>query len=277
MKTAARIAGGDRLIAKFKAHPQLIHRTMESVLKQEARALCVEYGSATAPFGFQEAPAEKFRGRVEGDVRRVFASRTSPSAVYQMMKVHAPQLAPAYWHAYKSKKTRSMAAIVRKANLPEGLSPAAHKAARTGKKGRVAGLEAPVSLANEAQLRTYVRKQRQLVGFAKAGWYAAAKGLGGRVRRNLVLESGKRKTEEIFPAYVRALARKFPDAGGARITSRGSKVNVEIFTRVRHSREALSDAAYFSATQRAETQLANALAQSLRALNEKKFGSRIAS
>ena len=274
MRTSARITGAGLFLRKIKAHPDLIHRTTESVLLQEARATCVEYGAWTAPGpGFKDASAEKFRTTVEGEVGRVFATVNAPGKIFEMIKLRDPELAKAYWHAYKAKKPRNMAAILRKANLPKGLDPAAHKSVRTGKNGRVI-ISVPVTVANAAQLRVFVRKQRALVGFAKAGWYCAAKGLGGRVRRNLRdADTGKRSTEEIFPRYVRAIAQKYPNAGGARLLVEGSVIRVEIFTNVRHARNALMQKDLDNINQEAGERLTVALQHAIRHLNQRVFKS----
>jgi hypothetical protein len=274
MYQSTRIIGAKGFLAKIRAHPQLIHREIESVLKQEARALAVEYASATMPGpGLQDGgKVEAFRKTVESDIRRVFASRADPNQIYRLMQVHAPNLAKAYWHAYKSKKPRAMAEILRKANLPQGLNPADHSAARTGKNGRVKKNQKLVSVANDAQLRVFVRKQRALVGFAKAGWACAAKGLGGRVRRNTRdATGGSRKTAESFPKYVRALARKFPDAGGARLLIEGTRITIEIFTNVTHADVAMPKPLYEAATSRAQQKTTLALTYALQELNKRIF------
>jgi hypothetical protein len=186
-----------------------------------------------------------------------------------MMKVHAPQLANAYWHAIKSQKPRAAEEILRKANLPKGLAPADHRAARTGKKGRVAKLASPVTLATEPQLRAYTGKKQKLVGFAKAGWAAAAKAIGGRVRRNIREAGGNRRTEEIFPPHIRKLASRFPGAGGARYSVSGMIHRLEIFTNVRYAQEATNPALMASAESRAKDSFTKAIAQSLQAMHKR--------
>jgi hypothetical protein len=271
MKIGIKLQGANLLLNKYRAYPEALARTVESVVVQQARSLCGEFGAATMPGpGFDEAKAEKFRGRVFSEVSQVFAIRAKPSQVYQLMKIHAPHLANAYWHAYRSKRPRAMAEILRKANLPQGLDPSAHKAARTGKHGGVK-ISAPASLANEAQFRVFARKQRALVGFAKAGWLCAAKGLGGRVRRGSVADDGRRNSAEIFPKYVRDLARKFPGAGGSRIKVEGSRVTVEIFTNVKHARNALPDNLLETCVDRAASRTAASLTIALQDLNRRTF------
>jgi len=273
MYQSSKVIGATGLLKKLLAHPQLVLRETESILRQEARALAVEYCSATMPGpGLQDGgKVEAFRKTVESDVGRVFATREDPGAVFQLMKQHAPHLANAYWHAHKAKKPRQMAEILRKANLPQGLNPADHSAARTGKNGRVRKNQKHVSIANAASLRVFTRKQRGLVGFAKAGWACAAKGLGGRVRRNIRGADGTRATAESFPGYVRALARKFPDAGGASIAVSGTTVTVAIWTNVRHGDVAMPLPLYEAAVSRAQQKVNLALTESVRAINRQQF------
>ena len=274
MRTGYDLAGADALIRRLQAHPEAIARKADSILKQEARALAVAYGAATEPAGMDDSSANKFRKTVEGDVRAVYASRQDAGRVFALLQSRNPELAKAYWHAYKSKQPRRMGQILTQAGLPQGIDPAALKRARTGAGGRVRrkGL-VPASLASEAQVRAFARKQVQLVGFAKAGWYAAARALGGRARRNdRDAATGKRSTAEIFPPYVRKIQRRFPNIGGAQ----WFPGRVEIFTRVRHAGTAMpagkQDAAYVKAT----ISLANALAKGVAEVNRKFYDAKVA-
>lgn len=256
---------------KLKNYASSLQREVVSILKQEARAHAVELGSATMPGpGFGETNAAKFQDRVENDVRKVYASKQDPSSIYRLMCQHAPHLAGAYWRAHKAGKPRAAADIMRRAKLPAGIDPAALKKARVGKKGRVPGRGDPVSLGTEAQVRAIVRKQRVLVGFAKAGWYAAAKGIGGRVRRNVVSPfNGKRGTEEIFPKYIRDIARKYPDIGGARVSGGVHNPRVEIWTSVKHAAAALPSSLHAAAASRAQEKVSAEIRYAMQALNKK--------
>lgn len=273
MNYSTKVIGADTLIKQLRAYPELLRRETESILKQEGRALCVEYASATLPGpGFDETKDEQFRKRVEGDVRRVFASRADPNSVANMLKVINPKLFQAYWFGgVKKNDQKTMARILRTAGLPEGLDPAAHKAARTGKKGRVGKLQRPVSLANAATLNAYVKKQRALVGFAKAGWAAAAKSIGGRVRATIRNADGTRTSVERFSKTVRNLASKWPDSGGSRYTVTGTLHTLEIFSNVKHAQDAMPMPLKLSAETRAQERFIAALGHSLRALNKKLF------
>lgn len=273
MKQSSRIVGADKLIAKLKAHPGIIRREMQSVLDQEARALCKEYARVSGPGnGLTESPLTQAKKEVETDVRRVFATRDSPWRVMQLLKVHAPHLANAYWHAYKSKKPRSMAAILKKANLPEGMSKDQQRAARTAAGGRVPKDHVQVSLANASQVRVLIRQLQQRVGMAKAGWLCAAKALGGRIRSKYT-RGDREVVVETFPKTVRDVARRFPGLGGARKTDSDGRLSVEIFTYAGHARKALSESNYQQATDKAQQKLAASFLLAIREVNRKLFKS----
>jgi hypothetical protein len=129
----------------------------------------------------------------------------------------------------------------------------------------------PSALVTETQARAYAKKQAALVGFAQAGWYAAARGLGGRVRRNRVSATGKRSTSEAFPAYVRKLANRYSGIGGARVISGSHTCRVEIWTGVRHAQNALPSHLQSLAEDDAQASVAAALRVSIRYLNKKRF------
>lgn len=277
MKVRVVTKGGEALVRKFKQHPNLLMRSTRSLLAQEGRELCYRYSAATVPGpGFDTAKMNQFRNRIDGDVRRVFATREEPNQIFAMMKIHAPELANAYWHAIKANKPRAADELRRKANLPTGLNPADHKKSRTAKKGRVAALPAPLSVAPAHAVTAYSRKMQNLAGFAKAGWYIAAKAIGGRMRANIRAEGGKRSTQERFPGDIRKLGNRFPNIGGARFSGTGSRMSLEIFTRVKHAREATDEGLFASATANAQEAFGKALGESLRALNRKLFGRKAA-
>lgn len=251
MITGGYVVGAEALIRNLKQHPERIRRAVDSVLKQEARAMCVAYAYQTEPMGADNFMAEvQFGERIEKEVRKVFASRQNPGRVYQLLRKLRPDLAPAYWHAYKARKTRVMGQILNQAGLPTGINPAALKAARTGPKGRVAKGTEPVSLATEPQVRAFARGQKRLIGTAKAGWYAAARSLGGRVRAPIA-QNAKRNE------------RRFAGLGGSRFETG----RCEIFTNVAHAKNALPPRKYLAATARGRRSFAAALQKAIREVN----------
>lgn len=267
------MVGVEKLVKKFTEHPALILRTQESVLTQEARALCVAYGSAALPGpGFDDAKLKAFQGRVEREVRQVFLTKANVSALYRIVKRRSARLAAGLLRASKAGDEAGVRRILRDAGVNiEPLNPTVHQAARVGKHRSVPKGFRGETLVSEPQARAYAKRQVSLVGLAKAGWYAAAKGLKGRVRRNIVGAGGRRRTEEIFPGSIRKLARRFPGAGGARMMSAGTRSRVEIFTNITYARNALPDGLKAAADSFAQDRLAKALAESVKQLNRRKF------
>lgn len=274
MKTGVKVNVGG-FLKKMKEFPELVAREQESVLKQEARALCTRYAQCTYPaygLSFDPARAEGMQRRVQGEVRRVFLTRQQAGRVYDAIKRRSPQLAQAYWAAWKSKNARAQTRIMREAGLSiSALDPGTHKAARTGHNASVPKNFQAAEMVSEPQVRAFAKKKASLVGFAQAGWYAAARGLGGRIRRNLVSTAGKRSTAESFPPYIRKLANRHSGIGGARILVSGATCRVEIWTGVRHAQNALPDHLRSLAEDEARENVAKALAESIHALNRKKF------
>jgi hypothetical protein len=271
-RISTRVSGTDAFARKLARFADELGRESESLVKQHARALAVELGAKTGPtLGMGSAGADKMRVRINAEVRRTFASRQDPAAVYRLLGVHAPHLAEPYWHAYKSKKTRRMGQILTAAGLPTGASASALKTMRTGPTGNVPRDIHPLSLARESEVGALSRRQQLLVGVAKAGWHQAAKALGGRVRRNLVADDGSRKTEEIFPEYVRKVSRKFSgQLGGARFTG-GHRASATVFSNVKHAEDAIQSHLIDQAKQDGRQKFHKALADSLRLLRMKTF------
>ena len=274
MKTGMKVQMGG-FLKKIREFPSIVAREQESILKQEARAICVRYAQCTRPaygLSFDAARAEGMKRRVESEVNRTFLTRDRNFQVFLLIKRRSPILAKAYFHAWQSKNERRQTAIMREAGvIIETLQPAVHKSARTGPGASVPKNHQPTVMISLTQLRAYGRRQAALVGFAQAGWYAAARGLGGRIRRNLRDPGGKRSTVEAFPSYIRKLANKHPGIGGARILSTGPRTVVEIWTSVRHAEYALPDYLKDLADDDARASVSAALRESIRYLNQKRL------
>ena len=246
MIVTTRVSGAGSYARSLRRHLAKLEKEVQSVLKQEARALTISYCAFTAPQGRNDGG--KLRTRIEKDVDKVLATRDDPPGVYRMMKKHAPTLAAAYWHAHKSGKRHQMAQILRKANLPQGgASRATMKLHRNSYSGYVGKMEEPVSLVRKNERNKVVRESQATVGTAKAGWHQAGKALGGRTRRNLVSDTGKRSTVEAFPAYVRKVSRKFTGLGGAYV----GRDRVRIWSNVRHAAQAMQTHSQYAAEDKA--------------------------
>ena len=142
----------------------------------------------------------------------------------------------AFWHASKNGNLAKANKYLRDAGIKvEVVDRSLHRAARTGPRGSVAKTATARQLVRVASLAKYTREKQATVGTAKAGWYAAAKSLGGRVRKNERDGAGNRSTHETFPRYVRKIVRKYPGLGGSLV----SDYQVTIWSNVTHGEEAL--------------------------------------
>jgi hypothetical protein len=268
MKTKMTLQGADRFQRNLAKMSEELGREVESVLRQEARALCTAVGAVTEPRGFQDSMAEAFRKRVEGQVRRVFASRANIWAVSEFMKRRSVQLGLAFYRAAKAGKVTQARRYLREAGVTvEQIDKALHRKARSGPNANVPKGTVFEAVVPEPSLRKYVREKRGLVGLAKAAWYVAAKALGGRVRRNIVEADGKRRTEEIFPGYLRKLARRFPGIGGASVSPR----RVEVWSNITYARYAVDDYKFEEAVRMSEESFRRSLGKSVDALTRRYF------
>lgn len=262
------VTGAQRYARALRRFGEDLGRSSESLLRQEARALCTAFGAVTEPGGFEEAKAAAVRKTVAKDIRRVFASRANISAVCEFAKRRSFPLAMAFYRAAQAGKNAKAARYLAEAGITtEQIDAALHRAARTAPKAHVPKKTVYQAVVKSSSLESYIRGKQELVGFAKAGWYAAALSLGGRVRRNLVAEDGKRRTEEIFPAYIRKIARRFQGLGGSLVM----KDRIEVWTNVRHAREAMEPANQDRAMSIARENFTAAMAKAMRALREKHF------
>lgn len=267
LATSLRFTGAKQFRRRLEAFARDLDREKSSLLKQEARAACVAFGAVTQPGGWKDPV--KFRARIAGDIRRVFISRESTYALAQLIKPRSMRLYHGFLRATKAGNTAQANRYLRDAGIKIELAdPAIHRAARTGPRGNVAAGHIPTTAVRAASINKYTRDRQQNVGTAKAGWYAAAQSLGGRVRRNITdAATGARRTEEIFPAWVRKLTRKFSGLGGSRVSSN----RIEVFTNVTYAGEAMNILEWEQALALARSSFRAALTKALTALKEKHF------
>jgi hypothetical protein len=169
MRTRMTLQGSDRFSGSMRRMSEDLGREVESLLRQEARALCVGMGAVTEPGGFEERKAEAFRKTVEKQVRQVFASRENIYAVSEFIKRRSVPLGLAFYRAAKAGKTAQAKRYLRDAGVTvEQLDRALHRNARTGPKGDVPKGVVFQAVVGKASLDKYVREKRGLVGLAKA-------------------------------------------------------------------------------------------------------------
>lgn len=261
-----RLTGADAFRAKLKAFAEELPRTAESLLAQEARAFCVNAGFHTMPYGFSP-DTRKFQAKIAGDIRKVYLTTESIYRLTEIIKPRSTRLAFGFYRASKAGNTVQANKYLRQAGIPvEALDPALHQRARRGPGLGVPKGTVPNTVVRRPSLAKYTRERGATIGTAKAGWYAAAKALGGRVRSNSTDSTGKRTTAEIFPPYVRKRANKRPGLGGARVTPG----RIEVFTNVEYANDALTRT-LDEIQEGAQEAFLEAVAKSLQALRKKHF------
>lgn len=258
------VSGENDLLAALKAHPEKMQRTVESLLKQEARSLAVSLAGATKPVGMREQSADKLRERIKQDITRLFPTQESAWRVFEFIHRTDERLAKGFWNAYKSSDVKAQARILRRVKLPRGINPSAHQQARV--KGRVPGDAEAVALASPSRLGAYIRRQQKKAGLAKAGWNAAALAMGGRIRTRSRVTG---KSVERFPAYIRKLSKR-PGIGGALVVG-GPRAFVRFWNTVPHIGEALPEGLYLLAVDQAERDFLKALNRAVDYLNTRRF------
>ena len=269
MQAQVKMIGDKVFDRKMEQLAEEMRRSVPSLVKQQARSAAQNLGFQTAPYGF-DAP-EKFLATIEAEVKRVFATRDQPGAVYLLIRQVDPIKAEAYWAAHKKGSRRRALDILNSVTIKKGTDISVLRDARTGRNGHVPKKIQPRALVTQSELNAMVKRQQQLAGFAKAGWYQAARGIGGRVRTNLVDADGKRSTKETFPAYIRKLANSSPGIGGARQGGGENSYWVEIFTNVRHAVDALPKSQEAKAMAAAKEAYTKACMEALKVLRSKIF------
>jgi hypothetical protein len=166
----------NRLLNRY---PEKVGRTLESLVKQEARGLAVELARNTRPFGFSEAAKQLGEKAVAKDISGVFAL---PSDAFEKTKLADPVAADRFWANIQNRRFSRAEKTLQSSNsqwkdLSVGrLDPALHKWGQLG-------AAKPKQIVTSPKARdAYIAKIQKRVGFAKGTWINAAKAIGGRVR-----------------------------------------------------------------------------------------------
>ena len=185
VRFTAKMHGGFAVARLLRRFPQKIGRTLESLVKQEARGLAVELARNTKPFGFSDKARKRGEKAVAKDINKVFAT---PAQAYQTAKAADMTAADRFWAHIQNRKfaaaRKALAASPSKwKDLPVGrLDPKLHKASRTGPQANVTRREPAQIVTSGKALDAYIKRTQKRVGFAKGVWLKAAKAIGGRVR-----------------------------------------------------------------------------------------------
>ena len=185
IRFTAKMKGSSDVVRLLNRYPQKVGRTLESLVKQEARGLAVELARNTRPFGFSEKAKQRGEGAVAGDINRVFAL---PSDAYDNMRLLDPAAADRFWANIQNRRFAKAEQALKASNsnwknLSVGrLDPKLHQQSRTGRYANVKHKK-PAQIVTSPKARdSYIAKIQKRVGFAKGTWINAAKAIGGRVR-----------------------------------------------------------------------------------------------
>jgi hypothetical protein len=185
VRFTAKLKGGSDVARLLNRYPDKVGRTLESLVKQEARGLAVELARNTRLFGFSEKAKKRGEKAVAGDILKVFAT---PDQAYETAKAADSTQADRFWaHIQNRRFARAKQALAASPskwrNLDVGrLDPKLHQQSRTGPQANVTRKEPAQVVTSRKALDTYIARIQRRVGFAKGVWINAAKAIGGRVR-----------------------------------------------------------------------------------------------
>jgi hypothetical protein len=165
----------------FRARAATVERSLPQLLRRAGRLCAVSLATQAQPFGTGSDAQLLGQRAVVRDIRKVYAL---PSDIFPGFP--NPQLAAAFWQAVQAGDwSRANGVLHRDCPRYRNLEirpfdgGAAHKANRNNR-GRIAKSQSYVFIVqNAAELKAYINVEFKLVGFAKAGWAACARALGG--------------------------------------------------------------------------------------------------
>jgi hypothetical protein len=199
-------------------------KTFKEVLPPQIRLLAVDFAYVTQPKGRHEGALKEVQGRIEGLVRSLYwpvgeliewVRKADPTIAGDVVALMARKTAKSYQQAQKLLNESNLGATFMVGKFDGGQH---HKRSRFKKSKRRLNsiiMVCPVYRPVEA----YIKRKQKLVGFAKGGFAAAARELGG--------------TRGI-PGWV--TRQKSP--GGATVSGDGSDLRVSFWTEVRYIRVA---------------------------------------
>jgi hypothetical protein len=248
IRLTARLKGGADVARLLKRYPEKVGRTLESLVKQEARGLAVELARYTRPFGFSQTARRRGEKAVGSDIVSVFAI---PSEAFEVIRKSDPGAADRFWANIQNRRFARAQTALRNSNsawndLQVGrLDPKLHRWAQIGG-GK------PKQIVSSPKARdNYIARIQKRVGFAKGSWIAAAKAIGGRVRG------------------AAQWTTRHKQAPGTATVRGGNKPAVTLINRLDYIEEVTTYTSVDLALQNASARLRKALATSLRKLSER--------
>lgn len=248
IKFTAKLKGASDVARLLNRHPEKVGRTLESLVKQEARGLAVELARNTRPFGFSQKARKLGEKAVAKDIMGAFAL---PSDAFEEIRKSDPETADRFWSNIQNRRFARAENHLRQTSsdwkdLSVGrLDPKLHKW------GDLGGSK-PKQIVTSLKARdTYIRKIQRRVGFAKGTWIKAAKAIGGRIRG------------------AAQWATRHRQAPGTATVKTGTKPAVTLINRLDYADDTMSSSSVDLALRNAAARLRKALATSLRAINER--------
>lgn len=164
-----------RIIADYCA---ATGKTMEQEIIATARLVAVSLATSTQPYGSGASARADGEARVSKDISKVFRT---PSSIFAEIKEDDPASASKFWSAFKRADVGDMRSIMTAASIDLEISATPRKELHEGARntrGRVTG-RAKQLVTQPGALAAYIKQRQKKVGFAKAGWAAAADDCGG--------------------------------------------------------------------------------------------------
>jgi hypothetical protein len=254
IKFTAKLKGASDVARLLNRYPEKVERTLESLVKQEARGLAVELARNTRPFGFSQKAKKRGEKAVAGDILKVFAT---PDQAYESAISMDRGPSDRFWANIQNRRfARARQALAESPSkwkhLPVGrLDPKLHQESRTGPQANVRRREPAQIVTSRKALDAYIAKIQRRVGFAKGAWIKAAKSIGGRVR-----------------GAAQWTTRHRNSPGDATVKT-GTKPSVTLISRLDYMEDVLSETGVRLALDVAAGKLRRALATSLQKVNER--------
>ena len=236
------------MVRLLRRHPEKVGRTMESLVKQEARGLSVELARNTRPFGFSDKARKIGEDAVARDISGVFAL---PSDAFEEIKKSDPEAADRYWANIQNRRFKRAEKNLRQSSsgwndVAVGrLDPNLHQW------GQLGG-EKPKQVVTSPKAReTYIAKIQKRVGFAKGSWTNAGKSIGGRIRGAV------------------QWATRHKQAPGSAVVRTGAKASVTLVNKLDYIEDVSTYKGIQLALDVAAGRLRKALATSLRVISDR--------
>ncbi len=236
------------MVRLLRRHPEKVGRTMESLVKQEARGLSVELARNTRPFGFSDKARKIGEEAVARDISGVFAL---PSHAFEEIKKSDPEAADRYWANIQNRRFKRAEKNLRQSSsgwndVAVGrLDPNLHQW------GQLGG-EKPKQVVTSPKTReTYIAKIQKRVGFAKGSWINAGKSIGGRIRGAV------------------QWATRHKQAPGSAVVRTGAKASVTLVNKLDYIEDVSTYKGIQLALDVAAGRLRKALATSLRVISDR--------